>query len=330
MDSRRLAVLSFVAITTICLPSASWAVLATVTDDAYIVTNTPNAHNGADTFLSVVGGTRKAFIKFNLGALPSGVTATDVAKATLTVWANVVNTPGSIDVKRVTSAWTEAGITASTAPTLGIVDAAAVPVTTKNTYVTADVTALVQAWIGGTLANNGLALVARTASTSVQFDSKEASTGQEPRLDITLKGPAGSALLAVVDSTGQVVGPVIALTPLGTNEPDAVVLLNVNDLSLLMKFWEFRVSGSNYYHDSVWFTSTDCSGTPFLKGGYGTYVFPVEGYQGTTVAGPGSRSTSQLVPCRRILLRALPTGPQTFLVKRRVRWFTIPNPRLPS
>ena len=53
----------------------------------------------------------------------------------------------------------------------------------------ADVTALVQAWVGGSLANNGLALVAHTPSTSVQFDTKEAGTGQDARLEITLSAP---------------------------------------------------------------------------------------------------------------------------------------------
>jgi hypothetical protein len=53
----------------------------------------------------------------------------------------------------------------------------------------ADVTALVQAWVGGSLANNGLALVAHTSNTSVQFDTKEAGTGQDARLEITLSAP---------------------------------------------------------------------------------------------------------------------------------------------
>src|SRR5262245_12020219 len=125
-------------ITLAAFPGYSAAVQATLTDDAYIITTSPTAHTGTANFLSVVGATQKAFIKFDRSALPAGITAADVAKATLTIWANVVSTPGSIDVIRVMSPWTEAGITAASVPALGSVDAASVPVTTRNSYITAD------------------------------------------------------------------------------------------------------------------------------------------------------------------------------------------------
>jgi hypothetical protein len=185
MRSRGSSALLLVAVG-ICLPTTSWAVQATLTRDSYTSTLAPNSINGWDASLHVVGSTEKAYIAFDLGPLPAGVAATDVAKATLTVWANKVATPGSVDVIRVTSAWIEATLVPSNAPTLGSVEAT-MQVKTANSYVTADVTALVQAWIGGSLANNGMALVAQ-ATASVFLDSKEAATGHEPRLEITLKG----------------------------------------------------------------------------------------------------------------------------------------------
>src|SRR5947209_2243585 len=116
----------------------------------------------------------------------------EVAKATLTLWTNSVVTPGSFDVFPVTTGWSEAGITANTAPSLGSIVAAAIPVATKNDFVTVDVTTLVQAWISGSQSNNGIALAANTTTTSVQFDSKEAGgASHSPTLEITLKGPAG-------------------------------------------------------------------------------------------------------------------------------------------
>ena len=136
-----------------CLPTASWAVLATLTDDAYTATGSPNSHFGGNPSLHVVGTTQKTYIKFDLAAsLPLGVAAANVAKAPLTLFPNTVTTPGSFDVFPVTSGWTEAGITANTAPSLGSTVATAVPVTTKDAFVTVDLTTLVRAWVSGSLA----------------------------------------------------------------------------------------------------------------------------------------------------------------------------------
>lgn len=192
MGLRRWTVRVLVVVATL-LPAPSWADPATLTDDAFTNTGSPNGNFGGNAALHVIGTTQRSYLKFTLTTLPAGVTATDVAKATLTLYANTVATPGAIDVVQVTSAWTEAAITANTAPTLGSPVAAAVPVATKDDYVTIDVTSVVQAWIGGTLANNGLALVASTTGTSANFDSKESTaTSHPPLLNIALKGPAGA------------------------------------------------------------------------------------------------------------------------------------------
>jgi hypothetical protein len=140
---------------------------ATLTDDAFTNTGSPNGNFGGNAALHVIGTTQRSYLKFTLTTLPAGITATDVAKATLTLYANTVATPGAIDVVQVTSARTEGAITANTAPALGSPVATAVPVPAKDDYVTIDVTSVVQAWIGGTLTNNGLALVASTTGTSV-------------------------------------------------------------------------------------------------------------------------------------------------------------------
>jgi Collagen triple helix repeat (20 copies) len=188
MGQRALATALFLSVLT-CLPTVSWAVLAALTDDSYTQTSSPNTRSGSSPYLRVVGTMQKTYIKFDVAsALPAGVISNDVAKATLTLWVNTVSTPGSFAVTRVTSAWTEAGITASAAPTLGSVEVAAVAVTTTNAFVTVDLTSLVQGWVGGSVLNNGFALVAN-ATTSFQLDSKEnTATGHEPRLEIALKG----------------------------------------------------------------------------------------------------------------------------------------------
>jgi hypothetical protein len=104
-------------------------------------------------------------------------------------------------------------------------------VATKDDYVTIDVTSVVQAWIGGTLANNGLALVASTTGTSANFDSKEATaTSHPPLLNVALGAPGalgGAAPAGPAGAQGPQgpagvpgpTGPVGATGPAGSPGP---------------------------------------------------------------------------------------------------------------
>ena len=159
------------------LARSAAAVTATLVADAWTSPSAPTSNQGKSTNIEVVRpvGLKQAYIQFDLSSLPSGTTGADVKKATLTLFANTVSTPGSLDVVRVTSAWTESGITAGSAPTLGTTEQSAVPVTTKNAFTSIDVTAVVKAWVDGSLTNNGLALVPNGAGLKAYFDSKENS-----------------------------------------------------------------------------------------------------------------------------------------------------------
>jgi hypothetical protein len=84
-----------------------------------------------------------------------------------------VLTPGTIDVYQVNAPWTEGKITYNNAPALGTQLFSAVSVTGTG-YLSLDVTPTVQAWLNGTLANNGIALVPTPGSSiSASFNSKE-------------------------------------------------------------------------------------------------------------------------------------------------------------
>jgi hypothetical protein len=92
----------------------------------------------------------------------------------LTVFANRVKVPGSLDALRVTSAWSEPTVSGSDEPMLGAALATAVPVPGKNGFVAIDVTALVKDWLDGVAPNDGLALVANaSAGLFAVLDSKE-------------------------------------------------------------------------------------------------------------------------------------------------------------
>lgn len=160
---------------------------AKLSEDAYTSTGSPNANFGANASLRVTTGTQATFLKFDLANLPDGVTGNDIAKATLTVWVNTLNTSGAFDVWSVANPWTEGTITANTAPPLDAVQATEVAISVNKKFVSVDLTDLVKTWVDDAPSNNGIALIPGAAGISAVFDSKE-NTGaaHEPRLDITL------------------------------------------------------------------------------------------------------------------------------------------------
>jgi hypothetical protein len=198
------------------LPGRVAAQSATLTDDAFLSSNTAtqlaNA-NGQGIALVVAGsnatvgpvhvGTTKSFIKFQLqSSLPPLAGAANVVKATLKLFISPSCNPnGAIDIYPVTGMWTESTLNPSAPPTLSSTAfATAMAVGRPNTFLVVDVTHLVQQWLEGSanggLDNDGIALVADTSSTNVTFDSKENFiTSHEPRLEIVLvdSGPQGPA-----------------------------------------------------------------------------------------------------------------------------------------
>ena len=139
-----------------------------------------------------VGNGNSAFLQFDLGSLPAGITASQVAKATVTVYVNRVNTAGLVLLSPVTSGWNENSVTFGTQPTIGAFSAS-FSATTAGQFETVDITTLVQAWISSPASNFGIAL--SSSGANVLFDSKENDqTGHAAVLDITVTsmGPTGA------------------------------------------------------------------------------------------------------------------------------------------
>ncbi len=113
-----------------------------LTDDSYTKSTMPVANFGAKTTLLVQGPPANAvvensYVRFDLSTLPPGTVGSDVAKATLTLGVHKVTSAGAFDVFRVTSPWSEEGITAGSAPTLGgtpEASAVALALTDQNTF----------------------------------------------------------------------------------------------------------------------------------------------------------------------------------------------------
>ncbi|HVO26807.1 MAG TPA: DNRLRE domain-containing protein [Candidatus Margulisiibacteriota bacterium] len=180
-----------------CVAHSAAADSVRLIGDAYTKSTAPNSNFGAATSLLVLGPpvsttVENVYLQFDLSTLPAGTTGNDIAKATLTVGVNKITHAGAVDVVRITSAWTEAGVTAARAPSLGAPPEATLSVTAadKNDFRAIDVTQLVKDWLDTVLPNNGLALVPNPAGISVQFDSKESTgTSHWPQLEISLVTP---------------------------------------------------------------------------------------------------------------------------------------------
>jgi hypothetical protein len=187
---------------TLLAMTAAYAQL-TPSGDAYTNTADPTTNYGAKTLLDVESASQTTYIQFNLSSIPSGYTGADITKATLKLYVNAVTKAGSFNVDYVNGTWSESKIDANNAPVLGSTIVASVPLTTadKNQYILIDITAAVQAWLNGSQANDGIALVGNSP-LNASFDSKENTTTSHPtELDVVFVG--GGTITGVTTASGS-------------------------------------------------------------------------------------------------------------------------------
>jgi hypothetical protein len=198
--------------------------------DAYTNTAAPTTNYGAAATLNVESASQTAYIRFDLSAIPTGYTSANIAKASLKLYVNAVGTAGSFNIDYVDGAWTESTINANLLPALGTTIAGSVPLVKSNAhdYIIIDVTSAVSAWLNGTQANDGIALVANSP-LSCSFTSKESTTfSHSPELDIVFlgngaqgppgpQGPEGPQGPQGVSGPSGPVGPQGPVGPAGIN-----------------------------------------------------------------------------------------------------------------
>ena len=190
-------------ISALLLPCLSNATTANVSGDTYISASSTAQNYGALGTLNVGGGSR-ALIQFDLTGLPAGVTAADIQRVTLVLFVNKVLVSGALDIAPVTSPWVESSVTFSTAPSVGGAILSNIPVSQSGTYVTVDVTSLVQSWISAG-SNFGIQIAAAAASpsTNLILDSKESiSTSHPAFLDIVISSGGGAGPAGATGATG--------------------------------------------------------------------------------------------------------------------------------
>ena len=165
------------------------ATQATLTGDSFVSTARPSVNFGALSNL-YVGNGNTALLQFDLSSLPAGTTSAQIVSAQLRVFVNRVYSAGTLEMLPVQSAWTELGVTDSSAPTLGP-NSGSLNVAQGDAFYTIDMTTVVQGWVAAPSTNFGVALQG-AAGASLVLDSKENdSTGHAAELDITLAGPVG-------------------------------------------------------------------------------------------------------------------------------------------
>lgn len=157
--------------------------------DTFVSSATPKVNYGPSIILVVQQGAT-SYLQFNLSAIPAGA---QVSKATLRLYVDGVLKPGSFDVYQLNAPWSENSLTYNTPPpALGNSATGGNPVSVTaaslNQFLMIDITPTVQAWVNGTLTNNGVALaVAGTGSGVFSFDSKESIlTGNGPNSKLSL------------------------------------------------------------------------------------------------------------------------------------------------
>ncbi len=225
---------------TMLTPGLSFAVEAILTGDAYTYSRQPARNFGLQPIISVSGDPggipiKRGFIRFDLSSLPSEITGSTVAKATLRLYVNKVTTGGKLDVLRVMGPWSQGQITDQGIPILGAVEVTGLPIGPEDakTFIIVDLTGLVREWLDGTIENHGVSLIPGTDGIGIDFDSMEnKNTSHEARLEVTLAGPAGQqGVQGPVGPQGPkgdkgdtgATGPQGATGPIGSQGPQGVM-----------------------------------------------------------------------------------------------------------
>ena len=157
--------------------------------DSWIDQSSPSSNKGSDSVLKVMSksssSNTRALLRFPNPALPQDC---GVASATLRLYASSAASSRSIQALRVTSAWTEGGVTWSNQPST---NGTASSVTSGTGYREWNVTSHVAAmYIAG--ANHGFLirdLVENAGGAEQQFNSREKAPDNPPQLVVTFGTP---------------------------------------------------------------------------------------------------------------------------------------------
>jgi hypothetical protein len=182
------------------VPLCASAADGLLTADTYIDAANQNANFGTQASM-IAGSGQTGLVQFSLSTLPTGLSASSVAKATLLLYVNRVSTAGNISIAILNGTFPETGVNyANGSVLIGATFAGpfALGASQVGTYLAVDVTSQVQSsLISG---NVGFALV-RDATLLAQFDTKENTTTSHPaQLSVVLLSSGGGGTAATVSA----------------------------------------------------------------------------------------------------------------------------------
>lgn len=177
---------------------------------------------GTATTLNVGGAaSSQALVQFDLSALPSGVTSSQIAKATLVLFVNKLTAAGSVNISTANGSWTETSVSGLNAPVAGSAIASGVVVPVAGNFVYVDATSAVQSWVTTPTSNNGFIITPLGAVTAL-FDSKESSTTSHPAsliVQLVSYGPTGPTGSTGANGSPGATGPTGAAGATGATGP---------------------------------------------------------------------------------------------------------------
>ena len=172
-------------------PTSTPAVISlTSIEDSYVNASSPLSNYGSDATMHVDAAERSLLL-FDLSSVPSGANVI-TADLVLCVIAITAGAEGRIhELTRVTSTWTETGVTWNDQP--GGAAGGPIPLTVPGSTgcVSVDVAQSVQSWMGGA-ANYGLRITDKDEGTAllVQYATREhILPGFQPTLNVTFTPP---------------------------------------------------------------------------------------------------------------------------------------------
>ncbi|MCU1259736.1 MAG: Collagen triple helix repeat-containing protein [Bryobacterales bacterium] len=130
--------------------------------DAHVDATNTTQNFGSAPALSVGNG-NLAFLQLDISSLPPGTTADNITKVTLILYVNQVPAAGALDFAQVTSAWTEGTVTFATQPTISS-PMSTVAVGSPQSFISVDVTPMVQQWLLNPQINFGISISASAGS----------------------------------------------------------------------------------------------------------------------------------------------------------------------
>lgn len=202
--------------------AAAWAATLPVSEDSSSSRGQlTTATNKAATLR--VDATHNGYIYFNLADI-SANTAAQIRYARLRLFfPKVTASGGGLEIHVVTSPWDEAVPTAEPSRDSAMVGAIPSLSLAGKRFASVDVTAAVRAWVAGSVANEGFAIVG-VNGTRVLIGAKEGSgTGYPAELDVELNPDAGSISSALLASDLTLSG-----TTTGTFSGNGAGLLSLN------------------------------------------------------------------------------------------------------